>query len=167
MYIAGTTLRIDYGTYNHYGIADGIVSVIHNSKKYKKVVKETVEEFAENKEIFESNITSSNPEKAVITASRYLGMPYNLFISNCEHFARLAHGLEKESTQIQQYLLFALGAGIAIKSDNKNIKILAGSVACASLLTPSEESPFKNIAVGIAVAAGIIYLSKLYNKSQL
>ena len=161
MYLAGTTLKIDYGLYGHYGIADGLGCVIHNSKKHAKVVKETIEEFADGREILSSSITSENPAQAVIIASRYLEMPYNLITENCEHFARLSHGLEKESTQMQQYFIFALGAGIATKSKNKDIKLLAGSVALASLLTPNEESPFQNIGVTLAIAAGLIILSKL------
>lgn len=33
MYAAGTVLKLDFGTFHHYGIADGLGSVIHNSKK--------------------------------------------------------------------------------------------------------------------------------------
>lgn len=160
MYLAGTTLRIDCGTYNHYGIADGLGNVIHNSKKHFKVVKETIKEFAEGKEILESNITSNNPERAAIIASRYLDMSYNLFTSNCEHFVRLTHGLKKESMQIQQYLLCALGAGIVIKSDNKDVQMLAGGIVLSILLTPSEKNPFKNISTAIMIIIGIILLSK-------
>lgn len=161
MHLAGTTLKINYGLYNHYGIADGLGNVIHNSKKHLKVVKETVDEFSEGKEMLVSNITNDNPERAVTTALRYLGLPYNLINSNCEHFVRLAHGLQKESTQIQQYLIFALGAGVALKSKNTDIQLLAGSVALTSVLTPNEERPYENIAVGLTIAAGIILLSKL------
>ncbi len=160
MHLAGETLKINYGFYNHYGIADGLGNVIHNSKKHTKVVKETVAEFADGREILPSSITSENPAQAAIIALRYLGMPYNLITENCEHFANLSHGLEKESTQIQQYLIFALGVGIATKSKNENIKILAGSVALASLLTPGEKSPFQNISIALAIAAGLVFLSK-------
>jgi hypothetical protein len=160
MNLAGATLKIDYGFYNHYGIADGFGNVIHNSKKYLKVVKETEEAFSEGRDILSSNITSANPSKAVVIASRYLKLPYNLLSVNCEHFVRLSHGLDVESTQVQQYLALALGAGIAISSKNKNIQLLAGGVSVAVLLTPSEENPFKNIAVALAITAGVIFLVK-------
>lgn len=159
MYPAGTVLKLDFGTYFHYGVADGAGKVIHNSKKRLKVTEESYEDFAEGKEIIVSSITSESPTQAVIRARRYLGMPYNLISSNCEHFARLAHGLEVESTQIQQYLLAALGAGAALKSDNTIIKAAGGAVALASLLTPTEESPFKNAAILALVAVGIAALA--------
>lgn len=159
MYLAGTTLVLDYGTYFHYGIADGLGSVIHNSKKHFKVTQESEEDFAEGKEIHISReIASENPEMATARAKRYLGMPYNLIKSNCEHFARLSHGLEVESTQIQQYFLLALGAGMALKSDNSVVKTVGAAVAIASLLTPSEESPFKNLTVAALIGVGIALL---------
>ena len=41
MYAKGTTLLLDFGTFNHYGIADGCGGVIHNSKKYFMVTHES------------------------------------------------------------------------------------------------------------------------------
>ena len=92
-------------------------------------------------------------------AGRYLGMPYNLFRSNCEHFVRLVHGLEAKSTQIQQYLLAALGAGAAINSDNTVIKATGSVVTIASLLTPTEISPFKTAGIAALITAGVVALA--------
>jgi hypothetical protein len=80
-------------------------------------------------------------------------MPYNLMKNNCEHFVRLAHGLKKESTQIQQYSIAALGIGVVLKSNNAFIQSVAGAATIASLLTPSEKSPFKNIAIFVGIVA--------------
>ncbi|NKC16211.1 MAG: hypothetical protein GKR94_29605 [Gammaproteobacteria bacterium] len=160
MYPAGTTLKLNLGTFLHYGIADGSGNVIHNSKKRLMVIKEPEASFAEGKAIQVSSITSENPESAVAKAERYLGMPYDLIENNCEHFARLAHGLEVESTQIQHYFIAALGAGAAIISDNAVIKAAGGAAALAALLTPGEKSPFKNAAVAVLVAAGLVALAK-------
>lgn len=160
MYPAGTTLKLDFGTYFHYGIADGKGNVIHNSKKRLKVTKEPETDFADGKEIQISSITSANPEAAVSISERYIGMPYNLIKNNCEHFARLSHGLEIESTQIQQYLLIALGAGAALKSDNSFMQAGGGAVALASVLTPTEQSPFKNAAVAALIPVGLVALAK-------
>lgn len=161
MYSAGTVLKLDFGTFFHYGVADGVGNVIHNSKKHRKVTKESYEDFADGKAIIVSEITSENPEQAVIKAERYIGMPYNLIRSNCEHFARLAHGLEVESTQIQQYLIAALGAGAVLKSDNTIVKAAGGAATIASLLTPTEKSPFKNAGIAALVAAGVVALAKV------
>lgn len=159
MYSAGTVLKLDFGSFYHYGVADGFGNVIHNSKKHFQVKIDSYDAFSEGKEIILSSITSDNPAQAAINAKRYIGMPYNLVQSNCEHFARLCHGLEVESTQIQQYLLAALGAGAALKCDNAVIKAAGGAVALASLLTPTEESPFKNATVAALVAVGIVALA--------
>lgn len=160
MHAAGTTLKLDFGTYSHYGIADGLGNVIHNSKKSLKVTLEPEADFADGKAIQASTITSGDPESAVTRAMRYIGMPYSLISSNCEHFARLAHGLEIESTQLQQYLLVALGAGIALKSNNALVQSAGGAVALASLLTPAEKSPFKNAAIAALIVVGLAALAK-------
>mgnify|MGYP005992191551 CR=1 FL=1 len=78
MYSAGTVLKLDFGTFFHYGVADGVGSVIHNSKKHRKVTKESYEDFSDGKAIIVSKITSESPEQAAIKAERYIGMPYNL-----------------------------------------------------------------------------------------
>jgi len=160
MYSAGTTLRLNLGTFFHYGIADGVGGVIHNSKKWGKVTHESEIGFADGRQIEVGEISSAVPEKAIQIAKRYLGLPYNLIDSNCEHFVRLCHGLEIESTQIQQYLMVALGAGMALKSDNSLIKVAGGAAAIASLLTPTEKSPFKYAAVAALVAVGMAVLAR-------
>ncbi len=162
MYAAGTILRVDFGNFYHYGIADGAGGVIHNSKKRGKVTHESEDGFSGDYPIEISEVTSENPSHAVIIAKRYLSLPYNLFSSNCEHFVRLVHELDVESPQLQRYLLVALGAGIAIKSDNYMLKAIGGAVALASLLSSTEKSPFKNVAVAVLVAAGIAALVTKY-----
>jgi hypothetical protein len=156
---SGTILTLDFGSFLHYGIADGLGCVIHNSKKHKKVTRESYADFAEGKKIAVSAITSANPAQAVVIAKQYLGKPYDLFSSNCEHFARLCHGLKVESTQLQRHTLAALGTGIAIKSDNPVIKATGVAVALTSLLTPTEESPLKNVAIVGIFAACIAALA--------
>lgn len=160
MYKAGTVLKLNFGAFYHYGVADGLGNVIHNSKKHLKVTKESYDDFSEGKPILVSNLMSDEPEKAVARAERYIGMPYDLIKANCEHFARLCHGLEIESTQLQQYMLLALGAGLALNSDNTYVKSVGGAVALSSLLTPTEESPFKNASVATLLALGLVALSK-------
>ncbi len=158
MYALGTTLRINFGGFYHYGIADGTGGVIHNSKKKGKVTHEYEDEFSGGYPIETSEVTSENPSRAVEIAKRCLNLPYNLFSSNCEHFVRLVHGLDVESPQVQRYLLFALGTGIAIKSDNSMLKIIGSTVALTSLLTPAEKSPLRNVAIAVLLASCIAAL---------
>lgn len=159
MYNIGDVLFIQYTGFKHYGIYIGENTVIHNSKKFFKVEEISLEDFSDNKETNLSTIKSENPALAVQTAKKYLGVPYNLFGENCEHFVRTACGLVKESTQVQKYLISALGTGVLLKSDNKILQAAGGAAALAALLTPTETSPVKNSTVLACLAAGIAFLA--------
>ena len=156
MYAKGTTLILDFGTFNHYGISDGSGGVIHNSKKYHMVTHESEADFADGKDIIVSDITSNNPLYALDKAKRYIGMSYDLLQSNREHFVRLCHGLEVESTQIQKYFLVSVATGLAIKSNNLIIKTASAAASLAALFTSKEKSPFKNASIAALVAAGVV-----------
>ena len=80
---------------------------------------------------------------------------------------RLCHGLEVESTQVQQYVLAAFRAGAALKSDNSLIRAAGGAVALASYLTPTEESPFKNAAVAALIGLLILKSSNSLLKRRV
>lgn len=147
MYRLGDVLSVQYLGFKHYGIYAGDGSVVHNSKNFFKVEEISLEKFKDSKEVILSSIKALNPELAVQTAKKFQGIPYNLFSENCEHFVRVACGLEKESTQVQKYLITALGTGVLLKSDNVVIKAAGGVAAIVALLTPSEKSPVKNAAV--------------------
>ena len=159
MHNIGDVLFIQYEGFKHYGIYIGDNTVIHNSKKFSKVEKTSLHQFLDNKQAQLSTIKSEKPALTVQTANKYLGLPYNLFNENCEHFVRTACGLVKESTQVQKYLISALGAGALLKSDNKVIQAAGGAAALAALLTPTETSPVKNSAVLACLAAGVAYLA--------
>ncbi|MFT5721198.1 MAG: hypothetical protein ACI9W6_001511 [Motiliproteus sp.] len=159
MYQLGDVLYIQYTAFKHYGIFVGGNKVIHNSKKFLKVEEISLEDFSDGKSVTLSTIKSKNPNIAIQTAKKYLGIPYSLFSENCEHFVRTSCGLIKESTQVQKYLITALGTGALLKSDNSVIQAAGGAAAVAALLTPSEQSPVKNAAVFACLAAGIAYLA--------
>lgn len=106
-----------------------------------------------------SSIKSNNPQLSIQKAKKYLGVPYGLFSENCEHFVRVICGLEKESTQVQKYLITALGTGVLLKSDNSIVQAAGGAAAVGALLTSSEKSPVKNSAVLACLAAGITFLA--------
>lgn len=159
MYQKGTTLLVDYGTFSHYGISDGNGGVIHNSKKRMMVMHESEIEFSDGKEICVSNIKSNNPQYALKKAISYIGMPYNLVKSNCEHFVRLCHGLNVESTQIQKYLLATAFASIAIYNKNPIIKYASASASFSVLCTPKEEDPLKYAAYAVLLTLGIALIT--------
>ncbi|MUJ29741.1 hypothetical protein GNP73_17385 [Aliivibrio fischeri] len=159
MYALGQVLKVQYTGFKHYGIYIGNNKVIHNSKKYLKVEEIELEAFADNRQISLSKIKSDTPLIAVQSAKKYLDLPYNLFSENCEHFVRTACGLVKESTQVQKYLISALGIGALLTSNNTIVKSAGGAATIAAMLTPTEESPVKNAAVAACLFAGITYLA--------
>ncbi|MEZ9464972.1 lecithin retinol acyltransferase family protein [Vibrio splendidus] len=159
MYELGQVLKIQYTGFKHYGIYVGNNTVIHNSKKYHRVEEIDLDVFADNRAIQKSSIKAENPALAAQSARKYLGIPYSLFSENCEHFVRTTCGLVKESTQVQKYLISAVGVGALLKSDNTVVQAAGGAAALASMLTPTEQSPVKNVAVAACLAAGIAFLS--------
>lgn len=159
MYELGQVLKIQYTGFKHYGIYVGNNTVIHNSKKFLRIEEIDLNSFADNRKIQLSSIEAENPKLAVQTARKYLGVPYNLFSENCEHFVRTACGLMKESTQVQKYLISAIGVGALLKSDNSVVQAAGGAAAVAAMLTPTEQSPVKNVAIAVCLAAGIAFLA--------
>lgn len=159
MYELGQVLKIQYTGFKHYGIYVGNNTVIHNSKKYRRVEETDLEAFADKRTIQVSSIRAENPSLAVQTAKKYIGIPYKLFSENCEHFVRTACGLVKECTQVQKYLISAIGIGALLKSDNTVVQAAGGAATIASLLTPTEQSPVKNAAVATCLVAGIAFLA--------
>lgn len=160
MYQQGQVLKIQYTGFKHYGIYVGNNMVIHNSKKIHSVEEIALEAFSDNRNVQLSSIKAENPELAIQTARKYLGLPYNLFAENCEHFVRTSCGLVKESTQIQKYLISAIGVGALLKSDNAVVQSAGGAAALAAMLTPTEQSPVKNVAIATCLAAGIAFLAR-------
>ncbi len=159
MYQSGDVLKIDCSGFSHYGIYVGDDTVIHNSKALRKVEETPLKEFSKGKTISLSSITSTNRDVTVYNARKYLGLQYELFSDNCEHFVRMSCGLIKESTQVQKYLISALGVGVLLKSENNVVKAAGGAAAVASLLTPEESSPVKSAVVLACLAAGVAYLA--------
>jgi len=158
MYEQGTVLSIQYPTFKHYGIYIGDGLIVHNSKKFKQVQTISVEDFKDGRAISVSSIKPKNNALAVQTAKKYLGLPYRLFDENCEHLVRTVCGLTKESTQVQKYLISALGTGALLKSDSTVVKAAGGAATVAALLTSSETSPVKNAAVAACLAMGVAFL---------
>ncbi|MEZ8093614.1 lecithin retinol acyltransferase family protein [Photobacterium swingsii] len=153
-YPIGTVLKIRCTSYWHYGMSDGGGGVIHNSKKRRQVQFDTIDEFAEGREVIVSSITSDNPEQAFLYAKKFVGTPYNIFSQNCEQFVRQAHGLPVECTQFQRLMLVVFGSYLVIGEKNRFIKIAGVGILAGSFLSPSEKSPYRRAMKGAVIAAG-------------
>jgi len=101
-YQLAEVISVSMGVYNHYGIYVGNGMVIDASKRYEKVVYQTLDDFSEGRGVKRHGIwEKSNPRTAVNNAFDLIGREYALFTSNCEQFVREVSGLVKKSPQIQ------------------------------------------------------------------
>ncbi|MBY5946978.1 lecithin retinol acyltransferase family protein [Photobacterium rosenbergii] len=151
---AGTVLRIRCSTYWHYGIADGRGYVIHNSKKWRRVERESELEFSEGRRIEVSDISGPYPRAAVRYAKSKLGRTYNLFSQNCEQFVREAHGLQIECTQFQRLVVAAAGGYMTLSAPSTVIKMAGVGLLLGAVLTSSEKQPYQNAVKGAKLAVG-------------
>ena len=138
----GTTVKIWCETYWHFGLIDQTgVRVIHNSKKHGKVVRESLVDFAGGADVLVCDeVFSRNVTAAIQRAEKAIGLAYNLWSANCEHFVRWAHGLEPASPQLQRALATAAGLAL-LASSNPLVKAAGiGSIA-GSWLAPKGSSP--------------------------
>lgn len=138
----GTVLRYKVDGYWHYGILVHFGYVIHNSKVYGCVVKESYAHFAAGKTVTAySGVSSANLGLACQRAHQYIGSAYMLFTKNCEHFVRLAHGLIPESPQIQKAVITAAAGTVACISSNRAVRLTAIGTSLAAALAPENSSP--------------------------
>ncbi|KLV07243.1 hypothetical protein ABT56_06835 [Photobacterium aquae] len=153
-YAPGTVVKVRCSTYWHYGMADGHGYVVHNSKKWRQVTRETEAEFSEGRQIVLSDIQGRDPEQALDYALSQIGRRYNLFSQNCEQFVREAHGLTKECTQLQRLLVTVAGGYITVSALNPVVKLAGLGLICGALVGSVENSPYERAVKGAQLVAG-------------
>ncbi len=161
----GTVFSITFPNFLHYGIYDGSGKIIHASKKRGCVSHDSLEEFSDGKTIKISSICGENLEHAVKKSKEYIGLKYDLFSSNCEHFVRLAHGLEKESLQLRKNMFCGLSIATSLYSDNKYVKYAALGAALGAAI-PSEKDTVKNTVVVGGLFLAITWLLSEASKNE-
>lgn len=154
----GQTLRIDYGTFWHYGLYAGNNQVIHNSKKFRGVVVSSLQEFEDGRKIEISNIGGGCGYSAVAKAKELIGLHYNLFLENCENFVRYCHGLCNESTQITRAILGATGTTMALSAPHPVLKAAGGAIAVGSLLFDNEDDVWQTEYPRLGIFIGAVSL---------
>lgn len=108
-----------YGFFKHKGIVsdrlyDGQPMIISCSGRTGEVREETQEQFSQGNAIFAEGYLGNLPVHQVLYRARQcIGMKYNLFSWNCEHFVRYAYGLEPSSPQLAATIVLA-ALGICI-----------------------------------------------------
>ena len=155
MYSSGACLKVSYGFFEHYGLADGRGHVIHNSKKYGKVVRVSEAVFADGRQILVSDLYGQDSLTVGSRALSCLGLPYDLFNANCEHFVRHCLGLDVESPQVQKYLLMLGCSTFAARSNNVIIKAGAYSALLAAILSQEDQSVNDNAVAACLLTLGV------------
>ncbi len=148
-------VKIDCGLYDHHGQHDGAGFVIHNSKRHGAVVRESLQAFADGRDVVLSDVRCDNPQLATENALKYLGMSYDLFTANCEHFVRLCNGVEVESPQVQKYMCVGAGLTITANTNNNTAKLSGVAMALAAYMTPPDRSPIPNSLAAFVAVVGL------------
>lgn len=104
--------------YWHWGIVtdswkDGEQIVISCSGLRRMVVEEPISIFRQGNPIEPRNLTSALPVREVLVRARAkLGERYDLLSWNCEHFVYDSFGLDKQSPQLKQLAICAIGLAL-------------------------------------------------------
>ena len=104
--------------YWHWGIVtdswkDGEQTVISCSGLRRMVVEEPMSNFRQGNSIQPRNFTSTLPVREVLVRARgKLGQRYDLLNWNCEHFVYDSFGLVKQSPQLKQLAICAIGLAL-------------------------------------------------------
>jgi hypothetical protein len=137
--------------------------VIHNSKQYGGVVRESYDNFAKNEVVYESKITSAARYQAALKAEKHLGKRYDLIDFNCEHLVRDCHENRIKSHQIEK-LFIAIGAAVvAWKSPNPTVRAIAGGIGLGAVSASEIEKPSEKaiwIGLGVLGVIGLIALAR-------
>lgn len=157
----GTPLKVSYG-YWHELIADGQY-VIHNSKQHGKVVRQPFHEVAKDNTIYVCDeVQVTDYEAAVRKARLAIGLAYDLWSQNCQHFVRWAHGLVPESPQVQQAIMITAGATITAASKSAVGRLPGLSMMAGAVLTPKGKSPvIYSLCSGLGALAIVLMLKNL------
>ena len=146
-YPKGHLLCVNHKFFEHVGISDGNGKVYENAYRTKGRGKVSLDEFSQGRKIIDIGLLpgSLDPdqiiEKAEITISDK--KRYNFFFNNCEHFVREICGVKIRSPQIQQAILSAIIAALALKSKDTKIKGLISGAATGGLLSKNNKSFIK------------------------
>ena len=171
-YANGTTLLVRRGLlYEHFGIA-GDGKVIHNSIE-TGVIKLSLSKFANGGQIEAYNkITSENLSLAYENAKSSIGISYDFFLNNCEHFVNYVHGKERNCEQIQRAVITMGGVAFTYIT-NKNmspvLRILTGGAIGALIYSEDPtrgavEGAVKGFAIGIVIGGGAVFLCWLLSQ---
>ena len=107
----GLVVSVDYLGFKHKGIIsdrmiDGELTVISLSRAFNGLCEEKLSAFSQGRSVTIDGFLGKLSPHAVIQRARgMIGLTYNLFSNNCEHFVRHVHGVRAESPQVKNWLI--------------------------------------------------------------
>ncbi len=102
MYDSGDVVSIRFGgVLRHYGVVTSRGTVISNSRKHGGVVEQSLEVFADGRDIrVHGRYSDLDGYHVESRARRRIGADYDLFGSNCGHLVRHAHRRKPTPMQV-------------------------------------------------------------------
>lgn len=144
--------------YPHEGIPFPDGTVIHASKRYGKVVKTSLAEFAEGSTIRVLwDLAASDSGMVWQRARDALGGAYNLWQANCQHFVRHCQGLEVESPAIQKMVIGSVATATSVAVKDPRAKIVALSIGACATLAPKRPM----VGAGVGLVLGLLAAASL------
>lgn len=144
--------------YPHEGIPLPDGSVIHASKRHGKVVRTSLEEFSEGCPVQVLwDLAVSDPLVVRRRALDSLGVAYDLWRANCQHFVRYCQGLEVESPAIQRLAIGSAAAATALMTKDPRVTVVAVSVGACAALAPKRPL----VGAGVGLALGLLAVTSL------
>lgn len=146
--------------YPHEGIPFPDGTVVHASKRHGQVVRTSFAEFAEGAVVQVLwDLAVSDAGLVWRRARDSLGVGYDLWQANCQHFVRYSQGLEIESPAIQKFMIGSAAAATALMAKDLRVTAVAVSVGACAVLAPRR--PLVGAGVGLGLALGLLAMASL------
>lgn len=144
--------------YPHEGIPLPDGTVVHASKKHGQVVRTPFAEFAEGAVVRVLwDLAVSDAGVVWQRARDSLGVGYDLWEANCQHFVRYCQGLEIESPAIQKLVIGSVATATAVAAKDPRAKVVALSVGACATLAPKRPL----VGAGVGLALGLLAVASM------
>lgn len=144
--------------YPHEGIPFPDGSVVHASKRHGQVVRTSFAEFGEGAVVQVLwDLAVSDAGVVWQRARDSLGVGYDLWEANCQHFVRYCQGLEIESPAIQKLVIGSVATATAVAVKDPRARVVALSVGACATLAPKRPL----VGAGVGLALGLLAVASM------
>lgn len=144
--------------YPHEGIPFPDGTVVHASKRHGQIVRTSFAKFAEGAVVQVLwDLAVSDAGLVWRRARDSLGVGYDLWEANCQHFVRYCQGLEIESPAIQKLVIGSVATATAVAAKDPRAMVVAFSVAACATLAPKRPL----VGAGVGLALGLLAVASM------